>query len=246
MPTRRPSPVTAGLVAVLGVALGIGALAPGVTQAAADQADRQVVAADQDRVQLASQTSRSGSRRQYSESGLAAAEISPLAFGALADQLERAQRRQERAAAQRAAARRARERLAFLERWVMPIHSYTWSAGFGESGWMWSKGYHTGQDWTAPSGTPVYAAHRGSITFAGWGDAYGNKLVITTPDGTQAWYAHLSDFTRTSGTVEAGELVGYVGCTGNCFGNHLHFEIHLWDGDDVDPVRWLRRRNVYL
>ena len=245
MPTRRPSPVTAGLVAILGAALGVGALAPGITSASAGQPSRAVAApADQARVLLAAETSRSTTRgRTVTGSGMAAADIGPL-YGALADQLERARRRQERAAALRLVRQRAEARQAYLDRWVMPIHSYSWSAGFGEPGWMWSKGYHTGQDWTAPYGTPVYAAHRGTITFAGWGDAYGNKLVITTDDGTQAWYAHLSDFERTSGTVDAGELVGYVGCTGNCYGNHLHFEIHQSDGDDVNPVTWLRRRDV--
>jgi len=163
-------------------------------------------------------------------------------FGAVMAARERIERHQARVAA----ARKARQHQAFLDRWVMPIHSYTWSAGYGVPGSMWESGYHTGQDWTAPYGTPVYAAVRGTITFAGWSDAYGNKLEITNYDGSQSWYGHLSAYERTGGTVKPGTLVGYVGCTGNCYGTHLHFEIHLPDGSDTDPVVWLRRHGVAL
>ena len=105
---------------------------------------------------------------------------------------------------------------------------------------MWSSGYHTGQDFTAPYGTPVLAAGAGTITFAGWSDAYGNKIEITHPDGNQTWYAHMSSLERTSGTVAPGDVIGYVGCTGNCFGDHLHFEFHPGGGAAVDPMPWLR------
>lgn len=162
------------------------------------------------------------------------------------DKQERIERREARERAAREAARKARAREQYRSRWVMPIRSFTWSAGFGESGAMWSSGYHTGQDWTSSYGTPVYAAARGWITSAEWSDAYGNKLVITHDDGTQSWYAHLSGFQRTGGHVAAGQLVAYVGCTGNCYGNHLHFEVHPGGGDAVDPVAWLRRHRVAI
>jgi murein DD-endopeptidase MepM/ murein hydrolase activator NlpD len=162
------------------------------------------------------------------------------------ERLERVARHRARERAAREAAREARAQEQYRSRWVMPIQSFTWSAGFGESGSMWSSGYHTGQDWTSSYGTPVYAAARGWITSAEWSDAYGNKLVITHDQGTQTWYAHLSQFQRTHGHVAAGQLVGYVGCTGNCYGNHLHFEVHPRGGEAVDPVAWLRRHRVAI
>jgi len=149
---------------------------------------------------------------------------------------ERRERARERAA--RAAAR------AFGQ-WVSPISGATMSAYFGQSGSAWSSGYHTGQDWTAPYGTPVVAASGGTITFAGWSDAYGNKIEITHPDGNQTWYAHMSSFERTSGTVGPGQVIGYVGCTGNCSGNHLHFEFHPGGGTASDPVAWLTRHGAF-
>jgi murein DD-endopeptidase MepM/ murein hydrolase activator NlpD len=145
---------------------------------------------------------------------------------------ERAERRADRA-----------ERRA-LAQWVMPISGAGWSAPFGQQGSMWSSGYHTGQDFTAPYGTSVVAASGGTITFAGWSDAYGNNIEITHPDGNQTWYAHLSDFAQTSGTVAPGDVIGYVGCTGNCYGNHLHFEFHPGGGEAADPISWLRSQGA--
>lgn len=150
---------------------------------------------------------------------------------------ERRERRAEARAAARAAAR--------APRWVLPVPGAGWSASFGESGSMWSSGHHTGQDFTAPSGTPVRAAGPGTITSAVWSDAYGNVLVITHPDGAQSWYAHMTGFERTSGPVEAGDVVGYVGCTGNCYGSHLHFEYRPGGGEPADPLAWLRSNGAY-
>ncbi len=152
------------------------------------------------------------------------------------------ERLQERRQQVRERADRAQQRE--FTRWVMPINGAGWSASFGESGSMWSSGFHTGQDFTAPTGTPVMAASGGTITFAGWSDAYGNKIEITHPDGNQTWYAHMSALKVTGGTVQPGEVIGYVGCTGNCFGTHLHFEFHPGGGAAADPVAWLRKQGA--
>jgi len=156
---------------------------------------------------------------------------------------QRAERiaRQERRAEARAAARAA----ARAPQWVLPVAGAGWSASFGEAGSAWSSGYHTGQDFTAPSGTPVHAVSDGTITSATWSDAYGNIIEITHPDGDQSWYAHMTGFERTSGTVSAGDVIGYVGCTGNCYGSHLHFEYHPGGGDAADPLPWLRDNGAY-
>jgi murein DD-endopeptidase MepM/ murein hydrolase activator NlpD len=126
----------------------------------------------------------------------------------------------------------------------MPVPGAGWSASFGEAGSMWSSGYHTGQDFTAPAGTPVHAVSDGVITSATWSDAYGNIIEITHANGDQSWYAHMSSFAQTSGTVSAGDVIGYVGCTGNCFGTHLHLEYHPGGGAAADPVAWLRRNGA--
>lgn len=151
------------------------------------------------------------------------------------------QKRQERREVATAAARAERR----APQWVMPVPGAGWSASFGEAGSAWSSGYHTGQDFTATAGTPVQAVGSGTITSASWSDAYGNIIEITHPNGDQSWYAHMSSFERTAGTVEAGDVIGYVGCTGNCFGTHLHFEYHPGGGEPADPISWLSRNGAY-
>ena len=154
---------------------------------------------------------------------------------------EKREKRQERRADARAAARAAKR----APSWTLPVSGAGWSASFGESGSAWSSGYHTGQDFTAPSGTPVHAVGPGSITSATYNGSYGNIVVITHPDGSESWYAHMSGFERTSGAVAAGDVIGYVGCTGNCYGNHVHLEYHPGGGDAADPLPWLRSNGAY-
>jgi murein DD-endopeptidase MepM/ murein hydrolase activator NlpD len=87
---------------------------------------------------------------------------------------------------------------------------------------------HRGVDFGAPTGTPVYAAAEGSITFArsGWNGGYGTLLIIAHPNGTQTLYAHLSRLGATVGEkVAKGQVIGYVGSTGRSSGPHLHFEV---------------------
>jgi murein DD-endopeptidase MepM/ murein hydrolase activator NlpD len=136
------------------------------------------------------------------------------------------------------------QRRIHLDRWVRPVTSYLLTAGFDDGGSLWSTGRHTGQDFAAPIGTPVYAATRGTIVSASYDGAYGNKLVIAHPDGARTWYCHLELFVRTSGRVRAGELVGRIGITGNTTGPHLHFEVHPHGRAAVDPVIWLRDHHV--
>jgi len=81
---------------------------------------------------------------------------------------------------------------------------------------------------------------RGTVAFVGHEDAYGNKTEVTLDDGTVIWYAHQGSQTVSTGdVVDPGELIGYVGSTGNVTGPHLHFEVRLADGSDrgqdVDP-----------
>jgi murein DD-endopeptidase MepM/ murein hydrolase activator NlpD len=90
------------------------------------------------------------------------------------------------------------------------------------------NGIHTGVDYPAGAGTPVYAARPGTAHFTSHGSAFGNhQLEITPGDGTRDFYAHMT--TRMVGDgakVEAGQQVGKVGSEGNVTGPHLHFERH--------------------
>ncbi|HSF26657.1 MAG TPA: M23 family metallopeptidase [Actinomycetes bacterium] len=154
-----------------------------------------------------------------------------------------AERKAKAEAARKAAAKKkaAAARAAAAPRWVMPVSGARMSASFGEGGGLWAN-RHTGQDFAAPSGTPVRAVGDGTIVSAGWDGAFGRKIVIRHRDGTQTWYCHLSSFTRTSGTVKAGQQIGRVGSTGNTTGPHLHFEVHPGGGDPINPLSWLRAR----
>ncbi|TGA89570.1 M23 family metallopeptidase [Streptomyces palmae] len=132
------------------------------------------------------------------------------------------------------------ERLAKLAgSYVLPVASYTLTADFGQAGDMWSAD-HTGQDFAAPTGTPVKAVHGGTITQAGWAGAYGYRIVLTLDDGTEIWYCHLSSMVQTSGAVDTGEVIGRVGATGNVTGPHLHLEVRPGGGSPIDPMPWLR------
>jgi hypothetical protein len=130
------------------------------------------------------------------------------------------------------------------QRWVMPLETYTLSEGFGVAGPHWSSGYHTGQDLAAAYGETVHAAHRGTVLYAGWAGRYGNLVTIGHEDGTQTWYAHLSRVLVRPGPVRTGQPIGEVGCTGNCFGTHLHFEVRLGPTLAVNPLLWLKLRGV--
>ncbi|MGX1153287.1 M23 family metallopeptidase [Streptomyces albogriseolus] len=117
------------------------------------------------------------------------------------------------------------------------------------AGSMWSSGYHTGVDFSVPTGTSLKAVGAGTVVSAGWGGAYGNQVVIQLNDGHYAQYAHLSSLSVSAGqTVSAGQQVGLSGATGNVTGPHLHFEIRIGPdyGSDVDPVSYLRSKGVSI
>ena len=148
-----------------------------------------------------------------------------------------AQQRVSAARAAAVAAERARPK------WVLPVLGFRLTAGFGESSGLWSH-RHTGQDFACPTGTPVRAVGDGVIIFAGWDGAYGRKIIVKHADGVETWYAHLSAFVRTSGKVEAGDVIGRVGSTGNTTGPHLHLEVRPTPDDPIPPLQWLRAQGV--
>jgi murein DD-endopeptidase MepM/ murein hydrolase activator NlpD len=98
---------------------------------------------------------------------------------------------------------------------------------------------HDGIDIAAPTGTPVRAAACGTVSLAGQQSGYGNMVCITHTSQFSTCYAHLSRFGVTSGAqVRQGQVIGYVGCTGNCTGPHLHFETRV-GGRATDPRAYL-------
>jgi murein DD-endopeptidase MepM/ murein hydrolase activator NlpD len=128
-------------------------------------------------------------------------------------------------------------------RYVLPIQGYRLTAGFGEFG-LWSHA-HTGQDFAAPIGTPVHALADGTIVFASYDGAYGNKIAIQHAGTLVTWYAHLSAYkVKLGDKVKAGQLIGLVGDTGNTTGPHLHLEIRPTPDIPVDPLPWLRAHGI--
>jgi murein DD-endopeptidase MepM/ murein hydrolase activator NlpD len=102
--------------------------------------------------------------------------------------------------------------------------------------------FHAGIDIPAPAGTPVSAAGRGHVVFAGpSGDGWGNLVVVAHRLGVRTRYAHLSRIdVRLGERVSAGSTVGLVGATGEATGSHLHFEVVV-RGANVDPLSALSR-----
>ena len=130
--------------------------------------------------------------------------------------------------------------------WTSPMTSYRLTSHFGETSYMWSSGVHTGADFAAPTGTPIRSVADGVVTEASYDGSYGYKTVVTLPDGGEAWYCHQDRLAVSRGQrVEAGQLIGYVGSTGNVTGPHLHMEIRYGD-QPVDPLAVLAREGVRL
>jgi murein DD-endopeptidase MepM/ murein hydrolase activator NlpD len=104
-------------------------------------------------------------------------------------------------------------------------------------GMRWGR-LHAGVDIAVPSGTPIRAVKDGVIALAAPYGGYGNYTCINHGGGLSSCYAHQSSFAITSGSVKQGDVIGYVGCTGHCFGDHLHFEIRV-GGNPTDPMAYL-------
>jgi murein DD-endopeptidase MepM/ murein hydrolase activator NlpD len=123
--------------------------------------------------------------------------------------------------------------------WHLPTRGYHLTARFGQAGGHWVSN-HTGLDFAAPSGTPIFAVASGVITETGWAGSYGNRTVETLPDGTELWYAHQSEIGVKPGQrVLGGQTIGAVGSTGNTTGPHVHLEVRPGGGDPVDPYQAL-------
>ena len=127
--------------------------------------------------------------------------------------------------------------------WPLP-ESFTITSRFGyrEDPFTGEISYHSGTDIGAPGGTPILAAADGTVTIANaidsWGGGYGYYIKIRHNDIYETLYAHCSSICVVAGQeVKQGEVIGYVGTTGNSTGNHLHFEI--WkNGERTDAINF--------
>ena len=136
-----------------------------------------------------------------------------------------------------AAAAASKPQLSFSG-FICPLKSYTRISS--EYGWRKNpvsgvNKLHAGTDFAAPAGTPIYAAASGYVQVAGWSSGgYGNYVIIyhgSMSDGNaySTLYGHMRSVATSAGKyVKQGELIGYVGSTGNSTGNHLHLEV--WKG----------------
>jgi len=98
--------------------------------------------------------------------------------------------------------------------------------------------YHEGLDIGGGAGTPIVASESGRISFAGTKGGYGKTIEITHTSTYMTRYGHMSKLKKTSGWVQKGEVIGYMGSTGNVTGPHLHFEIHR-NGDQINPANFV-------
>ncbi|MCK9900638.1 peptidase M23 [Parafrankia colletiae] len=143
--------------------------------------------------------------------------------------------------AQRNAAIAAEAERAEAARWVRPIEARI-TQGFGGSN------HHIGVDFGATHGTPIHAAHRGTVIYAGWETGYGNFVQIMHENNVVTSYGHLSRIdVRLGQEVATGQQIGLEGNTGKSTGPHLHFEVRLNGqyGTKVDPLTWLAGHGVH-
>jgi murein DD-endopeptidase MepM/ murein hydrolase activator NlpD len=126
--------------------------------------------------------------------------------------------------------------------WLLPLRfKYYVSSPYGlrEGG-----EFHYGNDLAAPTGTPTYAVHAGTILIAGVYGGYGLCTMIDVGNGVTIVYGHSSLLLTTVGQhVKAGDKIAEVGSTGESTGPHLHFEIRV-NGGETDPTPFMRARGV--
>lgn len=105
-------------------------------------------------------------------------------------------------------------------------------------GQRWGR-LHAGIDVAAPGGTPIAAAAAGTVVYSGAMSGYGNLVVIQHAGGIATAYAHNSSNAVSVGQpVAQGQTIASVGCTGRCYGDHVHFEVRV-NGTPVDPLGYL-------
>lgn len=127
----------------------------------------------------------------------------------------------------------------FLLRNPVPNGRFTSGFGMRRHPILGYSRMHTGVDWGAPRGTPIIAPGDGTVEKAGWAGGYGRQTIIRHANGYRTSYNHQSAIAKgvvPGATVRQGQVIGYVGSTGQSTGNHLHYEMIVNDRK-VDPMR---------
>lgn len=126
--------------------------------------------------------------------------------------------------------------------YAWPLRGY--STITSEYGWRTLRGkrnLHTGIDISAPKGTPIYACDSGEVILARWYGSYGNCVIINHGNNMSTLYAHQSKLgCKVGDVVKQGDVIGYVGSTGNSTGNHLHLEVRK-NGDHQSPWNYVSK-----
>ena len=137
-----------------------------------------------------------------------------------------------------------------VSNFTLPITGAAISSGFG---WRvhpitGERKLHKGVDFAAPTGTPIFAAADGVVTYSGWtDDGYGNVVELRHENGELTLYAHTNKVYVSKGQViNKGQAIAEVGSTGRSTGPHLHFEIQPDGRTAVDPMDYLQLRQVTL
>jgi murein DD-endopeptidase MepM/ murein hydrolase activator NlpD len=121
-------------------------------------------------------------------------------------------------------------------RFIWPVNGPITSPFCEQRAW---ESCHPGIDIGVPAGTPIRAAGSGSVVIAGWVSGYGNYTCIDHGGGVSTCYGHQSAIHVSVGQrVTQGQVIGLVGCTGLCFGDHLHFEVRI-NGSVTNPLNYL-------
>lgn len=98
--------------------------------------------------------------------------------------------------------------------------------------------FHAGMDFTAPTGTKIFATGNGTVTYASWKQGYGNCVIITHGYGYETLYGHMSTIkVRVGQKVKRRDIIGLIGNTGKSTGPHLHYEVHV-KGKPVNPSNY--------
>ncbi len=123
---------------------------------------------------------------------------------------------------------------------VSATGNFVWpAAGNISQGFAW---YHKGVDIANKAGGAILAADSGTVVLAGWPDnqGYANRVILDHGNGFRTLYAHMSKVSVQAGqTVNRGDVIGMMGCTGRCTGTHLHFEI-IQNGGRVNALSYLQ------
>ena len=121
--------------------------------------------------------------------------------------------------------------------WPLPGHTNASSAyGWRTHPIFGTRKFHKGEDIPAPTGTTIVAAASGTVTTAAYSAAWGYYVVINHGDGYSTLYGHMTHYCVSAGQyVSQGEVIGYVGSTGNSTGPHLHFTVY-YNGNTINPL----------